>query len=282
MHLIAQKLHQKNNIKWIADFRDPWTSLYYNDDFKQGSFAKKRNNKLEISVLKNADCILTVSDTLKKEFSKVSKNVEVITNGFDDEVLITEQKALDKKFTISYIGLLPKQSNPKVLFKVLKKLKEGNTSFSKDLKINLIGDISDEVKQEVAVNNLSNNVNFVGYVPHEKAIEYQKKAQVLLLLIPKVKQSKGILTGKLFEYLKAKRPILAIGPEDGDLSKILKHTNAGIVVDYDNEEKMLFEIQNLYQQFKKGILEVDSKNIAQFHRRALTKKLALIIKKVNS
>ena len=282
MHLIAQKLHQKNNIKWIADFRDPWTSLYYNDDFKQGSFAKKRNKKLEISVLKNADCILTVSDTLKKEFSKVSKNVEVITNGFDDEVLITEQKALDKKFTISYIGLLPKQSNPKVLFKVLKKLKEGNTSFSKDLKINLIGDISDEVKQEVAVNNLSNNVNFVGYVPHEKAIEYQKKAQVLLLLIPKVKQSKGILTGKLFEYLKAKRPILAIGPEDGDLSKILKHTNAGIVVDYDNEEKMLFEIQNLYQQFKKGILEVDSKNIAQFHRRALTKKLALIIKKVNS
>jgi len=97
-----------------------------------------------------------------------------------------------------------------------------------------------------------------------------------------VKQSKGILTGKLFEYLKAKRPILAIGPEDGDLSKILKDTNAGVVVDYDNEEKMLFEIQNLYQQFKKGILEVDSKNIAQFHRRALTKKLALIIKKVNS
>ena len=282
MHLIAQKLHQKNNIKWIVDFRDPWTSLYYNDDFKQSSFAKQRNKKLEISVLKNADCILTVSDTLKKEFSKVSKNVEVITNGFDDEVLITEQKALDKKFTISYIGLLPKQSNPKVLFKVLKKLKEGNTSFSKDLKINLIGDISDEVKQEVAVNNLSNNVNFVGYVSHEKAIEYQKKAQVLLLLIPKVKQSKGILTGKLFEYLKAKRPILAIGPEDGDLSKILKDTNAGVVVDYDNEEKMLFEIQNLYQQFKKGILEVDSKNIAQFHRRALTKKLALIIKKVNS
>ncbi|ARV06277.1 glycosyl transferase family 1 [Polaribacter sp. SA4-10] len=282
MHLIAQKLHQKNNIKWIADFRDPWTSLYYNDDFKQGSFAKKRNNKLELSVLKNADCILTVSNTLKKEFSKVSKNVEVITNGFDDEVLITQPKALDKKFTISYIGLLPKQSNPKVLFKVLKKLTEEKTSFSEDLIINLIGDISDEVKKEVEVNNLSNNVNFVGYVSHDKAIEYQKKAQVLLLLIPKVKQSKGILTGKLFEYLKAKRPILAIGPEDGDLSKILKDTNAGIVVDYDNEDKVLLEIQKLYQQFKKGILEVDSKNIAQFHRRALTKKLALIINKVNS
>ncbi len=282
MHLIAEKLHQKNNIKWIADFRDPWTSLYYNDDFKQGDFARNKNRKLEISVLKNANCVLTVSNTLKNEFSKTAKRVEVITNGFDNEVLAVKPEILDKKFTISYIGLLPKQSNPKALFKVLKKLSDADSSFKKDLKINFIGDISDEVKQEVEANNLMENVSFLGYVTHEKAIEYQKKAQVLLLLIPNVKDSKGILTGKLFEYLTAKRPILAIGPEDGDLSEILKDTNAGVVLDYDNENNMLLEIHKLYQQFKAGTLEVNSKNVEQFHRRALTKKLASIIKSIKS
>ena len=282
MHLIAEKLHQKNNIKWIADFRDPWTSLYYNDDFKQGDFARNKNRILEISVLKNSDCVLTVSNTLKNEFSKTAKRVEVITNGFDNEVLAVKPEILDKKFTISYIGLLPKQSNPKALFKVLKKLSDADSSFKKDLKINFIGDISDEVKQEVEANNLMENVRFLGYVTHEKAIEYQKKAQVLLLLIPNVKDSKGILTGKLFEYLTAKRPILAIGPEDGDLSEILQDTNAGVVIDYDNENNMLLEIQKLYQQFKAGTLEVNSKNVEQFHRRALTKKLASIIKSIKS
>ena len=237
MHLIANKLRQKNNIKWIADFRDPWSDLYYNKDFNQLSFVKNKNKKLEEAVLKNADCVLTVSNSLKEEFSKTANIVEVITNGFDDEVLTENNIIKDTKFTISYIGLLPKQSNPKVLFKVLKELCFCNKDFKNDLKLNFIGDISDEVKTEIANNQLNENTNFVGYVNHNKAIEYQKKAQVLLLLIPNIEKSKGILTGKLFEYLTAKRPILAIGPEEGDLSEILKETNSGIIVDFDDEKK---------------------------------------------
>ncbi|WP_158841516.1 glycosyltransferase family 4 protein [Polaribacter sp. L3A8] len=282
MHLIAQKLHQKNNIKWLADFRDPWSDLYYNKDFKQLSFAKNRNKRLEESVLKNADCVLTVSNSLKEEFAKKASRVEVITNGFDDEVLTSKTTVLDDKFTISYIGLLPKQSNPKRLFKVLQQLCIGNSAFKNDLQLNFIGDISEEVKQEIKSNNLKENTNFVGYVSHDVAINYQQKAQVLLLLIPNVKKSKGILTGKLFEYLTAKRPILAIGPEDGDLSEILKDTNAGVVIDFDNEEKLSSEIEKLYHQYKIGNLDVNSKNIEKYHRKELTKELALIIKSLHS
>jgi glycosyltransferase involved in cell wall biosynthesis len=280
MHLIAQKLRQNNTIKWIADFRDPWTNLYYHDDFKQGGFAKRRNKKLETLVLQQADCVLTVSATLQKEFLQTAKHVELVTNGFDDEVLANVPSQLDEKFTISYIGLLPKQSNPKVLFKVLKRLCKQDSVFSEDLQINFIGDISNEVRQELEVYDLISKGNFVGRVSHQKAIEYQHKAQVLLLLIPNVKESKGIVTGKLFEYLAAKRPILAIGPEDGDLSKILKDTNAGVVTGYENEEKLFLEIQKLYTHFKNGILEVASKNIEQFHRRKLTNHLATIIKQI--
>lgn len=278
MHLIAQKLKQKNNIKWIADFRDPWSNLYYNEEFKQLSLAKKKNERLENSVFKNADCILTVSNSLKKEFDQKATRVEVITNGFDDEVVTNTLIALDKKFSISYIGLLPKQSNPKLLFKVLSTLCLEDTDFKTDLKLNFIGDISEDVKQEIIKNSLLENTNFIGYVSHKEAIEYQKKAQVLLLLIPNVEKSEGILTGKLFEYLTAKRPILAMGPETGDLSEILKNTNAGVVVGFGNEAKLTSEIRNLYQQYKTGNLQVNSKNIEQFHRKELTKSLSEIIK----
>jgi glycosyltransferase involved in cell wall biosynthesis len=282
MNLIAQKLHKKNNIKCIADLRDPWSDLYYNKDFNQLSFAKNKNKKLEEAVLKNADCVLTVSNSLKEEFAKTASRVEVITNGFDDEVLENENVILDKKFTISYIGLLPKQSNPKILFKVLKALCIENTSFKNDLQLNFIGDISDEVQTEISTNKLEENTNFVGYVSHKKAIKYQKKAQVLLLLIPDVKNNKGILTGKLFEYLTTKRPILAIGPEKGDLSTILEETNAGIVVRFNNEGKLSSEILKLYHQYKNGNLKVSSKNIKKYHRKELTKELACIIKSLHS
>jgi len=281
MHLIAEKLYQKNNIKWIADFRDPWSDLYYNKDFNQLLFAKNKNKKLETSVLKNADCVLTVSNALKTEFAKKAKRVEVITNGFDDEVLTKNLIRLDKKFTISYIGLLPKQSNPKVLFKVLKELCLDNIAFKNDLMLNFVGDISDEVKNEISSNQLDENVNFVGYVNHKEAILYQKKAHVLLLLIPNVEKSEGILTGKLFEYLTAKRPILAIGPEKGDLSKILQDTNAGVVVDFEDEEKLKLEVLKMYQKYKERDFKVASKNIEKYHRKELTKTLASLIKNLH-
>jgi glycosyltransferase involved in cell wall biosynthesis len=282
MHLIAQKLHQNNNLKWIADFRDPWSNLYYNNDFNQLIFAKKKNIKLEESVLKNADCILTVSNSLKKEFLTRANRVEVITNGFDDEVLKPNSIPLDKQFSISYIGLLPKQSNPKILFKVLKEICEQNKDFKKDLKLNFIGDISDEIKRELQHNHLIEISSFIGYVAHQKAIDFQNKAQVLLLLIPNVENPEGILTGKLFEYLTAKRPILAIGPENGDLAAILEDTKAGVVVGFNNEEYLKFKILELYQQYKDNSLVVKSKNIKKYHRKELTKQLASIIKNLFS
>lgn len=282
MHLIAQKLHQKNNIKWIADFRDPWSDLYYNKDFKQLLFAKNRNKQLEKRVLNTADCVLTVSNSLKQEFLKNAKRVDVITNGFDDEVIHSAPISLDKKFTISYIGLLPKQSNPKNLFLVLKELCSENKQFKNDLQLNFIGDISDEVKREIDVQQLDNNTNFVGYVNHQKAIEYQKKAQILLLLLPNVAKSKGILTGKLFEYLTAKRPILAIGAKDGDLGSVLNETNSGVIFNFDDKEALKEQVLAFYHQYKKDTLVVHSKNIQQYHRKELTKQLASVIKSLHS
>lgn len=278
MHLIAKQMQKINKLKWIADFRDPWTNLYYNKEFNQLSFAKKKHLKLEKSVLQNADCVITVSNSLKKEFEVNSKRVEVITNGFDDEVLQNTEVILDSKFSISYIGLLPKQSNPKILFEVLKEISLEKSSFKNDLELNFIGDISNEVLKEIERNQLKENANFIGYVSHEKAIQYQKKSQVLLLLIPNVENANGILTGKLFEYLTAKRPILALGPKNGDLSVILENTKAGEVFNYEDKLALKNKILVLYHDYLNDDLKVASKNIDQFHRKKLTEQLATIIK----
>jgi glycosyltransferase involved in cell wall biosynthesis len=282
MHLIANKLHQKTNIKWLADYRDPWSNLYYNNDFKQLNFAINQNKKLETKILKNADCVLTVSNSLKDEFAKQAKRVEVITNGFDTEVLLSDSTELDEKFTISYIGLLPKQSNPKLFFKILDQICHQNKAFKNDLKLNFIGDISEEVKEDIEHHNLIKNTNFLGYVSHQEAIDYQKKSQVLLLLIPDIEHAHGILTGKLFEYLTSNRPILAISPPNRDLQEIIENTNTGAVLNYNDEQKLKAKIEELYEQYKKGSLQVVPKNIEQYHRKQLTKELAFIIKSLHS
>ncbi len=278
MHLIANKLKLKNHIKWIADFRDPWTTLYYAEDFNLSRFAKRKNEKLEQKVLQNADVVLTVSNTLQKEFAKKSSSVNVITNGFDDEPMSDKKISLDKSFSISHIGLLPKQSNPLVLWQVLKELSNENETFKRDLKIVLTGNVSEETIISINQIGLEKSLTLNGYVPHNRAVALQKQSQVLLLLLPNTKNSKGILTGKLFEYLKAERPILAIGNTDGDLATILKETNAGTIVDFLDKSKLKSVILELYAKFKNGNLRVDSKNTTQFHRKNLTKQLSEIIK----
>lgn len=282
MHLIARDLSKKTNIKWIADFRDPWSDLYYNSAFKQLQFSKKKNRQLELSVLQNADCVITVSENIKKDLQAYTNRVEVITNGFDEESKEQPSVAIDKQFSISYIGLLPKQSNPFVLFKALQQLCKEQDGFAKDLKLHFIGDISNEVKIALEKYELIRYANLQGYVSHKKAIAYQKSAQVLLLLIPNVEKSKGILTGKLFEYLTSKRPILAIGPEDGDLAKILDETKAGKVFNYSNLSDLKAHIIALYQAFKEENLQTEAINIEKFHRKNLTKQLVNVLKSLHS
>ena len=280
LHLIGFQLKKELNIKWLADFRDPWTSLYYNEDFNLSSFAKEKNKKLETEVLKNADIVLTVSNSLKKEFSKTAKKVAVITNGFDSEVYLKDTQKLSSKFSISHVGLLPKQSNPTILWEALKEISEENPQFLKDLEINLTGNVNDVTLQGLKDIGLDNNLVLNGYVSHKAAIELQQQAQVLLLLIPKTVNSQGIITGKIFEYLQAKRPILAIGPEDGDLAAILNNTNAGFIVGFEEKLKLKTVILELYNKYKNGNLAVDSSNIEQYHRKNLTEKLSVTIKEL--
>lgn len=282
MHLIAQQLKESFDIPWMADFRDPWTDLYYNKEFFQLGFAKRKNKRLEEKVLKSADVVVTVGNELKKYFERFNSNVEVIPNGFDDEVEHDEEIELSQKFSLSYIGLLPKSSLPTNLLMAIQCLIDENSDFKNDIELNFIGDIHESVSALIHELQLSNYVNFFGYVPHKDAIKYQKSAQVLLVLIPNVYGNKGIITGKVFEYMAANRPILALGPINGDLQSILTNSNAGTIIDYDDYVKIKSVLIELYTKFKTQKLAITSKGIEKYHRRNLTKQLAAIIKQIKS
>lgn len=283
LHLIGLQLKKDLGIKWIADFRDPWTDIDYFPQLPLTQKSKTKHHKLEQEVLKNANVSLVVGETMKANYDAFSKNIKVITNGFDTERNSTSKEIeLDEKFSITHIGLMNADRNPKTLWKVLSELSEEIPRFSEDLEIKLIGSVADEIAVDIERYTFK-NTNKIKYIPHSEVQTYQQKSQILLLVVNNVPSAKGIITGKIFEYLQAKRPILAIGPEDGDLAAIIEKTNSGILIGFDDKTKLKNTVLDLYQQYQQKSLFVNSRNIEKYHRKELTHQLANIIKEtINS
>jgi len=279
MHLIGLNLKKELNIKWLADFRDPWTEIDYFQQLPLTKKAIEKHHYFEKEVLKNADAVLVVGKTMQENFSPYNSNVITVTNGFD-EVLTNENIALDSKFTITHIGLMNADRNPKILWEVLSEIVSENKEFEADFELKLIGKADASVIADVSTFRLSNNVQVIDYVTHDIVVEFQQKSQVLLLIVNNVPSAKGIITGKIFEYLMAKRPILAIAPINGDLAEIIKETNSGVVVDFDDKSPLKIAILDLYLKFKQGNLIVESKNITQFRRKELTRKVSELIYRI--
>jgi len=280
LHLIGLELKKQLSIKWISDFRDPWIDIDYFHQLPLTKKSKEMHQQLEEEVVKNSDAVLVVGNNMKENFKKYISNIHVLTNGFDT-ITSDEKIMLDTSFSITHIGMMNADRNSKIFWKILSEICSENIDFKQDLEIKLIGKIADEVVENLEVYPLK-NIKRIGYVSHQKVAEYQQKSQVLLLTVNNVPSAKGIITGKIFEYLHAKRPILAIGPTDGDLAEIIRKTNAGVIVNFDDEKQLKKEILSLYRAFKEGDLMSNSKNIQQYHRKKLAKKLTKIIKETVS
>ena len=280
MHLIGYELKKRFPIKWISDFRDPWTEIDY---FHQLPHTKKtiaKHFQLERKVIETSDSVIVVGHTMKEKFLQFTNEIDLITNGFDDQN-INFSKALDGKFSITHIGMMNSDRNPTILWQVLDEICRTNFEFKKDLKIKLIGKIDADILDDLKVFD-DENVECISYVNHQEVMKYQSSSQVLLLCINNVPSANGIVTGKIFEYLQAKRPILAIGPEEGDAAKIIRDTNAGVIIDFNNKVKLKEQLLLLYQKFQNKSLTSDSNGIEQYHRRNLTEQLASVIKRTLS
>jgi glycosyltransferase involved in cell wall biosynthesis len=283
MHLIALGIKKEfPDIKWVADFRDPWTNIDFYEELMLSSSSDKKHKKLELEVLSNADSIVSVGKTMSEDFKKIytkqPEKFHVITNGFDEDDIYREALEKDRKFSIAHIGTLVKSRNPQSLWKVLSELIKENPNFKNDLEIKLVGKVDFYVKEQIGQYGLSSFVNKIDYLPHNAVIKEQQKSKVLLLLVNQTKNAKSILTGKIFEYLAAEVPVLAIGPTDGDLADILKETGSGVISGFNDEAQLKKNILELYSG---KVINFDKNKIARYSRRELTKDLSGLLTAVS-
>lgn len=277
VHLIGMQLKVKHQLQWIADFRDPWTAIGYHNALNLTKYSAQRHKNLEQQVLNTADHIITTSDATKRLFeSKTKQPISTITNGYDTQNPHTS--VLDRAFTLTHIGVLHADRNPTLLWAALSEMVSNNEEFKADFKLVLVGEVSPAVLQSLQHYGLEFSLKQVGLVSHKEAVTYQQKTQVLLLIEANSAAASYIIPGKLFEYLNANRPILAIGPNPSDVPAILEHTRTGTYFDYTEVTDLKTHILTLYKAYKSNQLTVSSQHIEQYSRRHCAKQLAGILK----
>ena len=276
LHLIGLRLKKELPITWLADFRDPWTTIGYHKALKLSSFALKKHKRLEREVLNLADTIIVTSKTTKEEFKVLtSKPIEVITNGYDIENV--GKQTLDEKFTLAHIGSFLSDRNPILLWEVLSELVNERVDFKSHFQLKLIGKVSQEILDTIIQYNLQDYVLNLGYVSHHEALEHQRKSQVLLLIEIDSPETKSIIPGKVFEYLVSERPIIAIGPKCSDFAEIITSTNTGVFFTYDEKDKLKQTIISYFELYLEQKLIVFPVGLQQYSRKKLTEQLSKLL-----
>ena len=281
MHLIALKLKEALGLPWIADFRDPWTEIDYYNDLHLTAWADRKHHRLEQEVLTKADKVVTVAPDGARRLGRLgNRNVRTIYNGFDRDDDAQTPVNLSEQFTITYLGVLSKIQNPSNLWQALAELIKEDSGFDKSLRINMIGQIDSAVVSSINENGLTQHVAYSPYMPHDQVSAVHRSSTLLLLLLmpDSEPRAKGLLTGKLFEYMASGRPILCIGPEDGDAARILRETGAGQTISFEDKEKMTEALKNLYQKYLENTLEGNTNpKVENYSRQVMTQQYAALL-----
>lgn len=287
MHLIGLGVKKHfPNLKWVADFRDPWSTFDVHNSFLSES-GKKKNEAMEREVLETADHLVMTSDTTKGEFPKFDESkLSVITNGFDKadfEQLQTQNSNStsktdadgDSKFRIYHTGLLNMIRNPIPFFEVLAELCEESEEFAERLQLELIGNVDQQIIDYLKNHNsLSGNANTTKWMKHDDLLLEYQKASVLLIIVNQSRNAISQLPGKLFECLAMRKPILALCPTDSALATVIKETDAGLAVDFNDKKGLKIAIKKQFEDYKNGQSLVGSADkIDRFSRKRLAERL---------
>jgi len=269
----ALKLAKKTNLKWVTDFRDPWTDGFWLKDLPRTKIASKKDANYELDVLKNSNAIISVSQSVIELFSeKMENNYYTIPNGYDESDFAGIEKKHSDVFKIVYAGSLRESQIPQNLFNALTSLKEKN--LIEKLELHFIGTVHPDTTKIIDQNKLQNIVTFHKYMPHRKLLAHMVNAEMLMLSIPNTPNNEGILTGKLFEYVASKNYILGFGPKNGDAAKILDELNCGSMFDFSDDPELT--ILEKYNNWLKEDSKQIENNAEKYTRKNLTKELSKI------
>jgi glycosyltransferase involved in cell wall biosynthesis len=280
--LVGLKLKKKfPEIKWIADLRDPWTDIYYYRDMLHTAPAAAHDATLEKKVVEQADALIVVSKPiLNNYFSKSDKisadKIHIIPNGYDEADFPNIDFPANEEFTITYVGTIADVYNPSVFFECLRLVRESNPD--KKIKLRFVGASTENIFSLIKQNHLESITEFIPHVKHEQAITYMRSSEALLLVIPDVPDSHGILTGKLFEYLAARKPIICIGPAAGDAARIINECSAGETFERNEINRMADYLSELIKlRIDDKAIQNESRIFEKYSRKNLTDQLSRII-----
>lgn len=260
-------------IKWVADLRDPWTDIYYYKQFYPTVISKAIDLKYEKNVLKRADKIITVGVSLKTLFSAkikgMERKTEVITNGYDESDFKEISKIVPERFTITYVGTLSDIYPIEGLIAALKNLQTSE----KEYMLRFVGTVSEKTKRLLQSEIPENCIEFLPYVIHSEAIKYMMGSSLLVLIIPLHQSNKSIITGKIFEYLASGKPILCIGPVEGDAAEIIDSCMAGKTFTYYDSTGITEFVTNMAMRTELP----DEKAVIRFSRSNLAKRIVGVL-----
>ena len=281
-HLVGLKLKKMMpNICWIADFRDPWTEVYYNELFKRTKSNEAKDQKMELDVLQESDMVLTVGPSMQKLLQSKIENqkdkVKFIFNGFDETKIRKAKVIANDIFTIAYIGTLSANYPYKSIVAAFNQIKE--TAENKKFQINLAGKIEADVLADFkALESESILINYHGIIAHNEALSLMKNADLLLLCLPVYEGSSIFVSGKLLEYVACNKPILGVFNPESDAGFLVENYTQGKVFLPENQ----LEIFNFIQDALNGNLtmKTDLRSPSEFERKATAKELADLLKDI--
>ncbi|MDE2731004.1 MAG: glycosyltransferase family 4 protein [Bacteroidota bacterium] len=270
-HLVAHWIQRKAKVPWVVDMRDPWSDIQYSMEMHQSSAARAIQARMERRVLSSADVVIGVSDYVG-ELLKVRgriKRYQTIFNGFDPADIESSPQAgpSDGPFIVAHVGTFNWARHAPGLVAAL-------AGLAGSAELHFVGHVHERVVK--AFRTAGCTVVIVPYMPHQDAVAYMQHADMLLVYVDHGPRNRGIVTGKVFEYVSLGRPVLGVGPVDGDLTQILAHTNTGRVFDYEDAAGIDAYIRR-YMDCRGQPLMVNQRAIQSYERRELTRSLANIL-----
>lgn len=277
-HLIAYRLSGASGLPWIADLRDPWTE---NQNFKRVQPLRALERILETRVLGQASALVTVTEPWAARLrERFQKPVYVIPNGFDSSDY-AEHDEPTRNFTLTYTGMIySRKQDVTPLFVALDSLAKSG-ALPDDFCLRFVGRYLDHAQAQAKKMGLERWVKVMPPVSHREAARLQSESTALLLLLGKDAENAGWCPAKFFEYLGARRPILALGPLDNIAAQLIARANAGTVAQTAEQiESVMMQWFSDFRQTGSLPVRLNDGVIRAFERRALTRQLAQVLENV--
>ena len=281
VHLVGAAVKRATGIPWVADLRDSIVAHPHRRSERLLVRAKEQGeHAMARLVAGSANAVVAVSDAIAEEVRERSPAGPVVTiaNGSDFDDFAGLQYHASDRFRITHAGSFFGKRDPRPFLSAL-----GRSGLD-DVVARFLGDFRSTDRDWAEEQELGSRLELIPYAPRRKSLELQRDSEALLLLIPEAGgRGKGVLSGKVFEYLAAERPILAVVPPDGAAAGLLRDSGVGVVVAPDDVDGMVAALQDLHTRWRDGGLEapvLSDEWRARVSRRTRVEELAGVLERV--